>query len=82
MLLFSDASLVDRLRDHRAKSLAEIECDQRLIEELFLLTVSRYPNEREQERAAQHLKHASDRVEAVVDLLWGLITTREFLTNH
>lgn len=51
-----------------------------LIAEAFLRTLSRRPTTAELERSRQHL--GSDPVEGLRDLLWALLNTREFITNH
>jgi hypothetical protein len=56
--------------------------DSETTEDLFLATLTRLPNEREQALARQRLKEAKNRGEAFTDVLWALINTREFVLNH
>lgn len=56
--------------------------DPKLVEELYLLVLSRLPTAAEQERAAAYVRAAPSRVEAFEDLLWSLLNQREFLVNH
>jgi hypothetical protein len=53
-----------------------------LIIEAFLRTVGRPPTAAEAERSASHLDQVGDPVEGLHDLLWALLNTREFITNH
>ncbi|MBI1313337.1 DUF1549 domain-containing protein [bacterium] len=53
-----------------------------LVRTAFLRTLSRQPTESEFDRSTQHLKRAGDTMEGLHDLLWALLNTREFLTNH
>ncbi len=52
------------------------------IAEVFLRTVSRPPTPEEREDARKDIAAASDPVDAVRDLLWALLNTREFMVNH
>ena len=56
--------------------------DARIVEELFLATLSRFPDRGERQEALAHLRAAQDRRQAYVDLVWALINTREFILNH
>ncbi len=53
-----------------------------LIVEVFLRTLGRRPEAAEVERVASHLREAGEPIEGLRDLLWALINTREFITNH
>ncbi len=52
------------------------------IREAFRRTLSRSPTERELHRAQQSWTAATDKLEGLRDLLWALINTQEFITNH
>jgi hypothetical protein len=56
--------------------------DEELADELFLATLSRLPKAGEKLDTLQHLKEAKNRQEAVTDLIWALVNTREFILNH
>ena len=67
--------------------------DRRILEHLFLSAFSRYPTESEKQTILGELKearadHGSERArerarrESIEDLMWALLTTREFLFNH
>ena len=57
--------------------------DAKLIEQLYLWTLVRPPEQRELEVALEFLKaRAEKRDEAAQDLLWALLNTRDFLLVH
>jgi hypothetical protein len=79
----SDPILIDKIGTGRLKTLlAEKETDEELIEELFLATLSRFPDAGEKQTALAHVHRVADRRKAFVDVLWALINTREFILNH
>lgn len=53
-----------------------------LIEEAYLRCVSRPPTDRELERCRQYLRAAPNASTGVRDVLWALLNTKEFITNH
>jgi hypothetical protein len=69
--------------DSRAARLAKSKLtNDQLIEELFLATLSRQPRPDEKADALKHLATAATRTEGVIDVLWALVNTREFILNH
>jgi hypothetical protein len=56
--------------------------DKSIVEELYLATVSRLPSEEESVQLAKMIRARSSRKEAFENLLWGLISSREFAYNH
>jgi len=64
-----------------AKLLASGPSDEAVTEELFLATLSRPPRPEERRRLARQLVGVP-REEAFQDLLWALLTCREFQFNH
>jgi hypothetical protein len=56
--------------------------DPALVEELWLAAYSRPPRPKERETALGYLRRAKDRGEAVMDLLWTVMNTQEFLFQH
>lgn len=56
--------------------------DQARIETLFLATVSRRPTAEEAEQIRAVLERQPDRRAALADLLWALLNSSEFLSNH
>jgi hypothetical protein len=53
-----------------------------IIEELYLVTISRPPRPEELDRAVRWVNAAPNPREGVQDLLWTLLNSREFLFNH
>jgi hypothetical protein len=64
------------------KLLAENRTDENVLEELFLATLSRFPQEGEKRTALDHVRAKADRQKGFADVLWGLINIREFILNH
>jgi hypothetical protein len=56
--------------------------DDRLVEEFYLVVLSRLPNERERAFGAEYLRASDDRAAGAADLMWALIASQEFLFNH
>lgn len=53
-----------------------------LVEDLYLVTLSRSPRPEELQRALSWMQRAQTPREGAQDLLWALLNTREFLFNH
>jgi hypothetical protein len=58
------------------------EPDSRIVEELYLGTVSRFPTESERARALEHVSRRGSRGAAFEELFWALLNSDEFLLNH
>ncbi len=71
----------DRLNKVRSGNLAQSDLKE-IVDELFLCTLTRYPNDNEQQSAFEHIQESTDRPAALVDIVWALINTREFILNH
>jgi hypothetical protein len=56
--------------------------DRRIVEELFMRTLCRAPSNRERALCEKALSEAAAKREAVEDLLWTLLNSREFVYNH
>ncbi len=56
--------------------------DDKLVEELYLSSVSRFPTRDESAVALKSLTGAKDRQKAAEDILWALLNSKEFLFNH
>lgn len=52
------------------------------VEELYLATLGRLPRPAERATAEPYIESAADRGQALQDLLWTLLNTREFMFNH
>jgi hypothetical protein len=55
---------------------------QEMIEELYLRTLSRFPQKEEAQLAQQGIGKAPSPREGYEDLLWALLNSKEFLFNH
>ncbi len=53
-----------------------------LIENAYLRTLSRLPSEQELADCRQYFAESQDTADAMRDLLWVLLNTHEFITNH
>jgi hypothetical protein len=65
-----------------AKLLREGASDEAAVEELYLRTLSRLPEQREREHWGNVLAASKNRSESLEDLLWSLLNAREFAFNH
>jgi hypothetical protein len=74
------AAKKNRLTELLAADLAEIA----LLDEIYLGTLARYPTEKEREGLTRLLAETrpSEKRQAVEDIYWGILTSREFLFNH
>jgi hypothetical protein len=83
LFLMSDPTLLAKMENGRLKPLlTEKPTDDAVVEELFLATLSRFPDEKEKRAALDHVHGANDRHKAFVDVIWALLNTREFILNH
>jgi hypothetical protein len=64
-----------------SKNAPKLDVDQ-AIDEVFLRTVSRLPNEQEMEEAHSDVTGSKNPVDGIRDLLWAMVNTREFKVNH
>ena len=53
-----------------------------LIAQAYLRTLSRPPNKTELSDCREHIADSSDTIDGLRDLLWALLNTQEFITNH
>ena len=58
--------------------------DEKIVEEVYLAALSRYPAADEKAKLLALLAEAKEpnRREAVEDLFWGILSSKEFLFNH
>jgi hypothetical protein len=64
------------------KLLNEIKDDDRLIEELYLLTMSRIPTAQERGKLKEYVGRNKTRAEAFQDVMWALLNAKNFVFNH
>ena len=81
--LITGSAINDKL--HRGianRLLSQGLSEAELIEEIYLRTVSRPPNDAERNYCLQALAKADVKANAAEDLLWALLNSREFAFNH
>jgi hypothetical protein len=83
------AKLRERLTDrqNRLAKLPKLEppgpmVAEQVIREAYLRALGRRPTDAEVARTAEHFRQATTKVKAMRDLLWALLNTKEFTTNH
>ena len=81
--------LYERLADrrHRLEVLPKLEPPgpivvDAVIREAFLRALGRQPTDAELARSTEHFRQAPTKVKGLRDLLWALLNTKEFTTNH
>ena len=85
LYLFNDEKLLAKIHDDkgRLKSLVEKMLDDRkVLDELYLWTLTRYPTDAEVERSLKHVRQAASRLEAYQDVMWSLLNRHDFVVNH
>lgn len=81
----TDTTVLAKFTDRNgrvAKLAASQLTPEQLAEEVFLATLSRFPTPEEKAEAVYHLKQTKNRADAITDLMWALVNTREFILNH
>ncbi|MCA9041532.1 MAG: DUF1553 domain-containing protein [Planctomycetaceae bacterium] len=56
--------------------------DAAIVNEIYLAAVSRRPEEVELQAALEHIKSSSDRTQALEDVAWAVLNSKEFLFQH
>jgi hypothetical protein len=85
LYLFNDEKLQAKLSDPKgrvAELLKNVSDDRRAIEELFLATVARPPTVEETDRFVNHVATSPSRAAGLEDVVWALLNSDEFITNH
>jgi hypothetical protein len=83
LFLMTDPVLLKKIEGGRLKGLlAGKDTDEEVIEELFLASLSRFPDAEERRAALEHVRAKGDRKAGFTDVVWALINTREFILNH
>ncbi len=83
--LIGGATVNGKLRDDAGRMARLARSDappEAIARELYLVALARDPNPTEQAAATKHLATAADRRQAVEDLGWVLINSKEFLFRH
>jgi hypothetical protein len=85
LFFYNDQALISKITapEGRLTALLASQPDNsKLLEELYLLTLSRVPTEAERQRGLQYLATSQSRAEGFEDLFWSLLNRREFVVNH
>ena len=85
LYFYNDGALIAKITDkdgRLTKLLNEMKDDVKLLDELYLMTLSRLPTNAERDVAGKYVKESKSRGEAFEDLLWSLLNRREFLVMH
>lgn len=85
LFLYIDEKLIGKINDPKgrlAALLKDTKDDRKVVEELYLATVTRPPTASELDRTLQHVRTAASRQEGFQDVLWSLLNRHEFLMNH
>jgi len=83
--LINGPAVNDRLRNPNnriGKLLARKLTEKEVLDDLFLVTLSRMPNEAEMQAMLGHVQRAADKRKAWEDVHWALINSKEFLFRH
>jgi hypothetical protein len=83
--LIGGATVNNKLRDDHGRMARLAKSDatpEQIARELYLVALARDPSPGEIEAAVKHLSTAPDRRQAVEDLGWVLINSKEFLFRH
>jgi hypothetical protein len=85
LYLFNDEKLLAKIGDPKGhlKQLVDATADDaKLLEELYLLTLTRRPTVAEAERTYKHLREAASRWEGWQDVMWSLLNRHDFVINR
>jgi hypothetical protein len=85
LFLMADPAMLAKLKTAEArisKMLKAKMSDEEMLEELFLATLSRPPNQKERDVFAGARKDHKDVAALWSDTLWALVNTTEFIFNH
>ena len=83
LFLMTDQPLLKKLEGGRVQALiASKMTDDQVLDEMFLATLTRLPTAQDRATFANHRKTVTTRREAIIDTMWALINTREFILNH
>ena len=65
-----------------AKMLKDKKPIPEIVEEFYLSALSRFPSPEEKKRTASYIDKIDNKQQALEDVLWALINTKEFMFNH
>jgi hypothetical protein len=83
IFLMSDQIVQTKIAKGRLARLMEAGSDDRaIVTELYRAMLSRIPDETDMEFLLNQISNAKDRGTAFIDIVWAILNTREFSTNH
>ena len=85
LLHLQNGDVMNKTRDGEGRLMSLIKDkadDAKIIESLFLATLSRLPRDEERKAVTAALTGAENREEAMQDLFWALMNAKEFAFNH
>jgi hypothetical protein len=80
--LINDPTLNKKLGPAVAALLKTHRQPNAMLDEMFLRTLSRFPNDKERAKCLEHIGEVKDAKEGWRNILWALLNTREFSFNH
>jgi len=84
--LINGKSLASRLADPNGRVAKLVRTpkvtESQIVEELYLMVLSRFPTPEERELCRKHFAASGDRLKAAQDVTWVLFNTKEMLFNH
>jgi hypothetical protein len=81
--LMSDAAWIEQIeKSPLVSELVADTDDQAALKSAYLHILSRFPRPAEEKLLVEHLHGVSDRKAAWTDIVWALVNSREFRTNH
>lgn len=83
LFLMSDSRVLEKIKAGRlARLIEQSKTDDQIVEEFYLAALSRLPDTDEREFAVKHVADSGYHVEGLSDIVWALVNSREFTTNH
>lgn len=85
LYLYNDEQLMAKIADSAGRIQKLIDAKTaapRIVEELYLVALSRWPTKDEAARTAEFLKTAASPAEGYHDVLWSLLNRQEFIINR
>jgi hypothetical protein len=85
LYLINDQEVLSKIDDRRGrlpKLLKSIADDRKLIVELYLTALSRFPTDEELQLQLEYVASAPSRADGMKDVLWTLLNVREFVFVH
>lgn len=85
LLLANSDEIENKIADGNGRialALKNKQADAQIIDDLYLATVSRPVKPDELNRTIQYVANAKDQKQALEDILWTLLNSKEFMFNH